>query len=740
MMRARPPIIRLPLRRWLWRSLHYFGQPARHLRGYDQRQLRADALAGLTVAVVLLPQAIAYALIAELPPQTGLYTAIVAAIVGALWGSSYHLQTGPTNAASLVVLSSLVVVAAPGSPEFVLAAGLMAILVGVMKLVMGLFNIGFLVYFVADSVIVGFTAGAGVLIAVNQINPLLRLEASSQLSFFQTALTTWQQLPQTHWPSLGVGVLTLAIILFVRFRRPRWPNALISMTAGALVVAALNLTRDGVQVLGDIPRGLPPLTPLSDFDVSIIPHIWAGALAAGIVGLVEAMSIARSLAAQSGQHLDTNQEFIGQGLANIASGLVSGYTGSGSFTRSAVNYESGGRTVMASVFSGVWALGAVLLLGPLAQYLPRASLAAVLIITAYFMVDRAAIRRIWHASGGETVIMAATFLAAILFPLQYAILAGVVVSFIRYIQKTATPGVPVVLPDESFEHFTHRPDKPVCPQLSVMTIQGSLYFGSVHHVEEIIRANMEAHPEQKYLLLRMHHVNHCDISGINMLETIVRLYRQNGGDVYLMRVLRPVLTMMQAAGFDRFLGLDHFLPQETAISYLFYQVLNPALCIYACPVRAWRECQTLPKSPNPQFILLSDVEPAQAAPTLKPADLWARLSSSQPPLLVDVRELEEWAMDGYIPGSVCIPMPSIFKAPLQLPPSREIVLVCRTGRRSRQMAGLLHSQGWVNVFNLNGGVHAWRAASLPLETLTPAELAAKKAEAAQLPLGSGYVH
>ncbi len=739
-MGSRPAIIRIPLRRWVWRSANYLTQPGRHLRRYSQGDLRADALAGLTVAVVLLPQAIAYALIAELPPQIGLYTAIVAAIVGALWGSSYHLQTGPTNAASLVVLSTLLAVAAPGSPEFVLAAGLMAIVVGLMKLALGLLNIGFLVYFVADSVIVGFTAGAGVLIAMNQVHSLLRLEVPSQPSFFETALTTFQELPQTHWPTLGVGLLTLVVILLVRFKRPRWPSALISMAISGVLVASLNLTRHGVHVLGEIPRGLPPLTPLSQLDLSIISHIWAGALAAGIVGLVEAMSIARSLAAQSGQHLDTNQEFIGQGLANILSGLFSGYTGSGSFTRSAVNYESGGRTVMSSVFSGLWVLGAMLLLSPLARFLPRTSLAAVLIVTSYFMIDRAAMRRIWHTSAGETVIMAATFAAAIIFPLQYAILAGVIVSFVRYIQRTATPGVPVVLPDESFEHFTHRPDKPVCPQLGVMTIQGSLYFGSVHHVEEMIRANMEAHPEQNYLLLRMHHVNHCDISGLNMLETIVRLYRQKGGDVYLMRVLRPVLQTMHAAGFDHFLGLDHFLAQETAISFLFHQVLNPALCIYACPVRAWRECQKLPKSPNPKFILLSNVEPAHEAPTIKPADLWARLSSSQPPLVVDVRELEEWAVDGYIPGSVCIPMPSIFNSPLQLPPSREVVLVCRTGRRSRQVAGLLHTQGWVHIFNLNGGVYAWRAASLPMETLTPTELATKKAEAASLPLGSGYVN
>ena len=333
-------------------SFTYLLKPIQFLRAYQFKDLRPDFIAGLTVAVVLLPQAIAYALIAELPPQVGLYTAIVGAIVAALWGSSYHLQTGPTNAISLLVLSSLLATATTGTMESLILVGFMAIMVGIFQLVMGLVRLGVLVNFVSHSVIVGFSAGAGILIAVKQLPYLFGLSYSSH-GMLETIRGFIEHFPEANIASAVLGFSTILLIVVLRLIKPGLPGPLIGMVAASVAVWLLELDHQGVIVIGEIPRSLPPLTRFQLLDPVIIGQLATGALAVAAIGLVEAISIARTVATQSGQRLDSNQEFVGQGLANIASGFFSGYPGSGSFTRTAVNYDSGARTQMASISSGL---------------------------------------------------------------------------------------------------------------------------------------------------------------------------------------------------------------------------------------------------------------------------------------------------------------------------------------------------------------------------------------------------
>lgn len=705
----------LPLRAWAREAGDLLGRPAQLLRGYRRADLRPDLIAGLTVAVVLLPQAIAYALIAELPPQMGLYTAIIAAIIGALWGSSSHLQTGPTNAASLLVLSTLVVIATPGSPEYLAAASLMALLAGLIRFGMGIARLGLLANFVSDSVILGFTAGAGLLIGLNQLRYLLRVPVESSPLLVETAWGTLQAAPVTHLPSLLLGLGTIALILLVERVRPRWPATLLSMSLAALAVALFGLKGQGVVVLGAIPRNLPPFAVPSLWDVELARSLLAGASAVAAIGLVEAMSIARAIAAQSGEHVDSNQEFVGQGLANIGAGLFSGYPCSGSFTRSAVNYAAGARTAMAGLFSGLWMLAGMWLLAPLAIFLPRAALAGILIVTAYRLVDRAEMGRIWRTSTGDSAVMIATLLATLLLPLEFAVLSGVLVSFLRYIVRTSTPAVESMLPDESFSHFEHQPERPECPQLGVLTIEGSLYFGATAHVKEAIRVHLNRYPEQRFLLLRMHRVNLCDVSGLHMLEAVVRLYRRRGGDLYMVGVRREVWDKMQASGFDQFLGADHFLSQERAISHLFYKVLDPALCIYRCRLKVWQECQSLPKCTRELELPPHPLIPESAQiPELSPEALWAQLQDRNAPLhFLDVREPEEWAK-GHIPGSMLLPLPTLLEEGVQVDPEQPLVLVCRSGRRSAQALYALQQRGLSPHGHLAGGMVAWEAAGLPV--------------------------
>jgi len=696
----------------------YFSQPVRLFRSYDQVNLRPDLMAGLTVAVILLPQALAFALVAELPPQMGLYTAIVGAVVGALWGSSNQIHTGPTNAISLLVLSVLLTVATPGTPEFIIAAGMIALMVGIFQLVMGLARLGVLVNFVSHSVVVGFTAGAGVLIAVNQLRHLLGQQFASH-GLVDTIREVFINLPDLNWPTAVLGISTMALIVLLRKVNPRLPGPLIGMIVASAAVFLLGLDELGVPTIGQIPSNLPPLAELPLLDLNFISRLSTGALAVGAIGLVETTAIARSISTQTGQRLDSNQEFVGQGLANIAVGAFSGYPCAGSFSRSAVNFKAGARTPVSAVFSSGFVLIAMFAVGSLAAYLPRTALAGVLIITAYGMVDRAEIARIWQGTRGDALIMLATFLGTLFLHIEFAVLLGILLSFAHYIMKTSVPQVFPVLPNVTYKHFSQQqPGDDPCPQLGIIKISGDLYFGAVNHVEEAINQHLLDNPDQRFLLLRMQGVNHCDFSGIHMLEAVRRLCQERGGDLFFMKVQRPVEAFMKSTAFYEKSGPDHFLVEDEAISHLFHKVLDPAICIYECPARVFEECQNLPKRTYSVDVpLCADISPDQIS-AISPTELWAKLRNGEaPPKVIDVREPREF-MQGHVPQAELIPLSSVLSDTPGLAADDDIILVCRSGRRSIRAAYVLQQKGFENVRILQGGILAWEAATL-LEATEP---------------------
>lgn len=688
-------------------------QPLRLLRAYPRAALGTDLLAGLTVGLVLVPQALAFSLLAGLPPTMGLYAAMVAAIVGALWGSSSHLHSGPTNTASILTLSVLAPIFAVGSPEFIAAAGLVALMAGAIRLLMGLARLGILVNFVSDSVAVGFTAGAGILIISNQIGPILRITIPSTAGLLGTLGTAVNEGPTAHPPSIALGVGAAALIALWPQVTKRVPAVLVGVAVGTVVAWGLALEGQGVRLLGELPAGLPPLASLPLLDLELIGQLANGALAIAIIGLVEAVAIARAVAGYSRQRLDSNQEFVGQGMANIAAGLFSGYPCSGSFNRSALSYQSGAKTAMGGVFSGLFVLVATFAFGPLIAAIPRPVLAGALAITAWSMVDLRAMNRIRRGAPGDAIIMGVTFLATLLLPLQFAILIGVLMSLGYYLLRTSAPRVVSVLPDASFKHWGHHPERPQCPQLAVVDILGDLYFGAVNHVEEAIYDILAATPGQRFMLLRMHSVQHCDISGIRMLENVRRVLLDRGGELYFTRVREPVLHRMRQMGFLEQLGADKILNEDAAIGTLFYRVIDPAVCIYECERRAFLECHSLPKrtldGAGPRIPLLP--LGAKPVPTILPRELWNELRGPQPPLVVDVREPREFRQ-GHIPDAQLLPLGAILEGEAELPRDRPIVLACRSGRRSARAATVLVQQGYGNVRVLSGGLLAWEGQNL----------------------------
>ncbi len=686
---------------------YYLTRPARVLKAWNPQYLTPDLMAGLTVGLIALPQAIAFALIAHLPPQMGLYATVVAAIVGALWGSTDQIQTGPANAISILVFSALAVVAQPESPEYIIAAGMLAVMAGIFQLGIGLTRLGILVNFVSHSVIVGFASGAAVLIAVGQIKHLLGLEFSSS-SLLETLQEIVINLPNIQWPTAIIGLVTLALLIVLGKLAPKLPGPLISMILASLVVYAFGLNEQGVNTIGELPRGLPPLVALPIFDVKLIAKLSSGALAIAAIGLIQTTAIARSISSETGQRTDNNQEFVGQGIANIAVGFFSGYPGAASFARSAVSLKAGAKTPISAIFAGLLVLIAMLVLAPLTVYLPVTALAAVLIIVAFGLIKRDEIWRILRGTRGDTVIMLVTFFGTLFLKMEFAVLAGILISFAVYLLKTNLPRVVAMLPNKSFTHFVNQePDTPVCPQLGIFKISGDLYLGAVNHVEEILLNDMAAHPERRFLLLRLQGVNNCDINGIFMLENLRRVCLERGGDLYLMKVQESVQSTMQSTGFFDKLGADHFLEEDEAVGHLFYHKLDPAICIYECQYKVFAECQNLPKRIYPQMpqTLPSPID--ESVPEISAQELAQQLATDTPPTIIDVREPREF-QKGHIPTAVNIPLTVILTHPESLPNKQPLVFVCRGGqRRSRKAAIIANNSGYSNIATLKGGVLAW---------------------------------
>lgn len=692
---------------------YYLKRPLRLFRAYDRANLRPDLVAGVTVAVIALPQAIAFAIIAQLPPQMGLYATIVGGLVGALWGISNQAHYGPANAISLLVAAALTNFYAPGTTNFILAAGVMAVMVGLFQLLLGVFRLGVLVNFVSHSVIVGFTAGAGLLILIKQIGTLLGMELDTANPVI-TIESLATHLSEIHPETAVLGFATIAIILLIDKLWPKIPGSLISIVIASIVAFVLQLDKAGVAMIGELPRTLPPFSPVPIFDWTLIEQLSSGALAVGAIALVQTSAIVRSMAAQTGQRIDNNQEFVGQGMANIAAGFFSGYASAASFSRSAVNYKAGARTPFAAIFSSIILLVTTLVLAPLTAYLPMTALSAVIIIIAYGLIDQAELSRIWRGAKGDAAIMIVTLLGTLFLQIEFAVLLGILFSLVLYIIRTSTPRVRAIVPNETYRHLTHQTDQPCCPQLYVVEILGDLYFGAVNHVEETLLAQLDAHPEQRFLLIRMNSVNQVDFSGIHMLENVVHAFREEGGDVYMIRVHSTVLQTMRSTNFDVLLGEDHFLDEDEAIGHIFYHVLDPVVCIYECPLRVFKECQNLPKHVEHTGIAHESEIPESSVNSLSPRELWRQLHAKEPgllPAVVDVREPREFRR-GHIPAARSVPLPNIILDTVKFPNDRPIVLVCRSSRRSRRAAFTLQQMGVMNVSILDGGMLAWEAAGL----------------------------
>jgi len=580
---ARPLRRALPFLRW-WPRV-------------NRASTRADLMAGFTGALLGLPQGVAFALLAGLPPEYGLYAAMLPPALSALFGSSWHMIAGPTNAVAILLFASLSSVAAPGSPDYITLVLTVTFLTGVFELAMGLARLGGLVNFISHTVIIGFSTGAAVLIAVSQIKPFFGIEVPGHGSFFETLRYFATHLPDINPWVTAVGVFTVASGLAARRYVPRVPYMISATVAGSLVAVALDHLAGnavtGIRTVGALPSHLPPLS-LPDLSLDTLRKVAPVALANTILALTLAISVGRSLGIRSGQRIDSNQEFIGQGISNIAGGFFSSFPSAGSFNRSGANYEAGAKTPLAAVYSSLFLVAIVLVVAPLAAYLPLASVAAILFLVAYGLVDVRRMRAIARTSRSESAVMFVTLFAALFLGLQTAIYAGVLLSLMLFLKQAAHPGILDVKPVHARGafHFDADTGLPDCPQLKMLRINGSIFFGAVEHVEDAFRRVDRDHPSQKHLLIVASGINLIDISGAELLAREARRRRAMGGGLYFYFMKDAVRDLLRKGGYLKDIGEENVFEQGTDFIASLYPRLSADVC-RGCEARIFPPCATL---------------------------------------------------------------------------------------------------------------------------------------------------
>ncbi|UXZ56161.1 sulfate permease [Halomonas sp. 7T] len=531
------------------------------VRRYQRAQFSRDALAAVIVTLMLVPQALAYALLAGLPPEMGLYASMLPLVLYAVFGTSASLAVGPVAVAALMTASALSTFATPGSPEYIGAALVLAALSGLILIAMGVLRLGFLVNFLSHPVISGFITASGILIAISQLKHIVGVEASGHnvIELLSALLSQWQQVNLT---TLAIGAGVWGYLWLCRQRLAGWLMALgVSASTSSIVVKAapisaviittllawgLNLAQAGVDVVGFVPSGLPAIA-LPSLDQSLWLGLLPAALLISLVGFVESVSVAQTLAAKRRQRIDPNQELIALGMANLGAGISSGSPVSGGFSRSVVNFEAGAATPLAGAFTALGIVLATMLLTDLLAFLPTATLAATIIVAVSTLIDLPAVKRTWQYSRSDGLAMIATLLLTLLHSVEMGIVSGVVLSLGLHLYRTSQPHSAVVGRVPGTEHFRNvkRHQVETDEQVAMLRIDESLYFANARYLEDTVMALAARSPSLKHMVLTCQAVNIIDASALESLEAINARLKDAGVMLHLAEVKGPVMDRLK---------------------------------------------------------------------------------------------------------------------------------------------------------------------------------------------------
>jgi SulP family sulfate permease len=549
-------------------------------RGYGGVTLTNDLVAAAIVTIMLIPQSLAYAMLAGLPPEIGLYASIIPIIAYALFGTSRALAVGPVAVISLMTLTAASAVAAPGSAEFIAATLVLALLSGLILIVMGVLRLGFLANLLSHPVVSGFITASGIIIATSQLKSLLGIKASGE-ALPELVTTLIENAKDTNPYTLAIGVIATGFLFWVRkglkpmlvgFGLAARPadlvakaGPIVAVALSILVVITFDLEAKGVKVVGDIPQSLPPFTvPL--FDAELWQRLAVPALLLSIIGFVESVSVAQTLAAKKRQRIVPDQELIGLGAANVAAAFSGGYPVTGGFARSVVNFDAGAETPAAGAFTAVGILLAALFLTPLLASLPIATLAGTIIVAVLSLVDFKTPRAIWHYSKADFAAMAATIMVTLLIGVEPGVMAGVGLSLALFLWRASRPHAAIVGRVPETEHFRNVKRHKVFtdPRILTIRIDESLTYLNARWLEEFVLEEIAAHPQLKHLILMASAVNAIDASALESIEAINHRLADAGVCLHLSEVKGPVMDALERAHFLHDLTGQVWLSQHEA--------------------------------------------------------------------------------------------------------------------------------------------------------------------------------
>ena len=553
--------------------------------------VKDDIIAGVTGTIIVIPQAVAFAMIAGLPPVYGFYTAMVTPIVAALFGSSYHLISGPTTAISIVVYSTLVKFVNPETEleTFISLALVLTFLAGLFQFVMGLLRMGKLVNFVSHSVIIGFTAGAGILIGFKQLKHVFGVDVPQGSTIPETLSFLANNFTGTNWYVFTVAIGTLLIALLIKyFIKPlsRY-YMLISMILGSFIAVWLGGSTVGVESVGEIPSNLPPFN-IPDFSYDNIRILSSGAMVLALLGLIEAVAIGRAIALHSHQRIDGNQEFIGQGLSNMIASFFSSYAGSGSFTRSGVNHQAGAKTPMAAIFASIFLIVVLLLFADYAAFLPKAAMGGIILLVGYNLIDFHHIKQVYKASGRELIVLVITLIGTLFFDLEFALLAGILTSFFFYMERTSKPNIAILGLNKNKQliNMIRDDEAKECSNLKIVRIDGSLYFGSIEKISKYLNKLYED-KEVNFILIAADGINFIDLAAAEWLTNEIKKWQNNRGGIYFSGLKLVSQDVLIKGGFMNKIGNDIFFKdKKDAIKKIHQQLYTP------CKEIVFDECFT----------------------------------------------------------------------------------------------------------------------------------------------------
>jgi SulP family sulfate permease len=563
-LRPKPParLIRLMMHHPVQTVLSIARQPLDAARDYSLAKLRSDVVAGLTVSVVAVPQSMAYAEIAGVPLEYGLYTVIIQCLIGSLFNSQKFLSVGPINTQSLLVFATVAAILEPGTPGFLEAVIALTLIKGLMQMTMAALSLGNLVRYVSRSVIVGFTAGAGVLIASKQIKNFLSVSPVQPeelgdrmpglIGIFRSLIPV---LDQAQWQSIVLGLVALGLVVGARLIHRLVPGPLLAVVFAGAIVAVMGWADSGVFLVEQLPQALPGFT-LPRINWGQAEALLAGAVALSLLGLMEAYSIGQTIAARTGQRISANQELLSQGFTNFVSSFFRCIPGSGSFSRSALNYYAGARTLFAGVFNSIFVAVIFLAFGPLATYVPMAALAAILFVIAYGLIDWQAFLRMKRSNRADAIVCAATFVFTLLLPLQYAVFVGIALNIALYLRRASRLHMREMVRSQGGP-FQERPITDATGRSSVvfLSLEGDLFFGVADELAD--QLNQAAGSGVRVVILRLKRTHMIDATVLSVLESFVRTMRERDGYVVLCGLTEEMHRVIQRYGLEAMIGPEN---------------------------------------------------------------------------------------------------------------------------------------------------------------------------------------